>query len=300
MCADFFFFIQRGQETGARSKRLPPPREGGGHCLAIRREKIFREGEREWQKEWEKFSTKDSAQERWRGEISSVLWSCAQSCRPELLETALYPTVAPSHCRPVQLASGSSAFFFFFFLIRDRTTRRQDRRREKCVALANTEQCQSARSLHHLFIGVGERERHRGSEREKGEQERGERAKEGVGVARLLLPVLCCEASVADWLALPSPCCFPILSVSSLSLSRCAASTLAVKMHRRRPARGLTLLLPVALWIFSLGSGGHGALPTTRKLFVFILWMFLSELCGWLWIWVGACLRQRTVRVPVG
>lgn len=33
-------------------------------------------------------------------------------------------------------------------------------------------------------------------------------------------------------------------------------------MHRHRPAQGLTLLLPVAFWIF---SGVHGALPTTQK-----------------------------------
>ncbi|XP_049420598.1 contactin-associated protein-like 2a [Epinephelus fuscoguttatus] len=36
-------------------------------------------------------------------------------------------------------------------------------------------------------------------------------------------------------------------------------------MHRHRPARGLTLLLPVALWIFSHVNWVHGALPTTQK-----------------------------------
>ncbi|KAM6971669.1 contactin-associated protein-like 2 [Tautogolabrus adspersus] len=36
-------------------------------------------------------------------------------------------------------------------------------------------------------------------------------------------------------------------------------------MHRHRPARGLTLLLQVALWIFSHVNGVHGALPTTQK-----------------------------------
>ncbi|XP_044032587.1 contactin-associated protein-like 2a isoform X3 [Siniperca chuatsi] len=38
-------------------------------------------------------------------------------------------------------------------------------------------------------------------------------------------------------------------------------------MHRHRPARGLTLLLPVALWIFSHVNGVHGALPTTPPSF---------------------------------
>ncbi|XP_029313436.1 LOW QUALITY PROTEIN: contactin-associated protein-like 2a [Cottoperca gobio] len=36
-------------------------------------------------------------------------------------------------------------------------------------------------------------------------------------------------------------------------------------MHRHRPAQGLTLLLPVALWIFSHVNCVHGALPTTHK-----------------------------------
>ncbi|XP_041670112.1 contactin-associated protein-like 2 [Cheilinus undulatus] len=36
-------------------------------------------------------------------------------------------------------------------------------------------------------------------------------------------------------------------------------------MHRPRPARGLTLLLPVLFWIFSHVSGVHGALPTAQK-----------------------------------
>uniref|UniRef100_A0A3P8QSK1 Contactin associated protein 2 n=1 Tax=Astatotilapia calliptera TaxID=8154 RepID=A0A3P8QSK1_ASTCA len=36
-------------------------------------------------------------------------------------------------------------------------------------------------------------------------------------------------------------------------------------MRRHRPAQGLTLLLPVVLWIFCHVSGVHGALPTTQK-----------------------------------
>ncbi|XP_034717475.1 contactin-associated protein-like 2a isoform X2 [Etheostoma cragini] len=36
-------------------------------------------------------------------------------------------------------------------------------------------------------------------------------------------------------------------------------------MHRYRPAQGLTLLLPVALWIFSHANCVHGALPTNQK-----------------------------------
>ncbi|XP_076617877.1 contactin-associated protein-like 2a [Chaetodon auriga] len=36
-------------------------------------------------------------------------------------------------------------------------------------------------------------------------------------------------------------------------------------MHRHRPAQGSTLLLPVALWIFSHVNGVQGALPTTQK-----------------------------------
>nr|XP_046227575.1 contactin-associated protein-like 2a [Scatophagus argus] len=36
-------------------------------------------------------------------------------------------------------------------------------------------------------------------------------------------------------------------------------------MQRHRPAQGLTLFLPVVLWIFSLVSSVHGALPTTQK-----------------------------------
>ncbi|XP_033988525.1 LOW QUALITY PROTEIN: contactin-associated protein-like 2a [Trematomus bernacchii] len=36
-------------------------------------------------------------------------------------------------------------------------------------------------------------------------------------------------------------------------------------MHRHRPARGFTLLLPVALWIFCHVNCVHGALPTTHK-----------------------------------
>ncbi|XP_078136851.1 contactin-associated protein-like 2a [Sander vitreus] len=36
-------------------------------------------------------------------------------------------------------------------------------------------------------------------------------------------------------------------------------------MYRYRPVQGLTLLLPVALWIFSHANCVHGALPTTQK-----------------------------------
>ncbi|XP_019942993.2 contactin-associated protein-like 2a isoform X2 [Paralichthys olivaceus] len=36
-------------------------------------------------------------------------------------------------------------------------------------------------------------------------------------------------------------------------------------MPRRRPAQGMTLLLPVALWIFCHVNGARGALPTTPK-----------------------------------
>ncbi|XP_039646389.1 contactin-associated protein-like 2a isoform X1 [Perca fluviatilis] len=36
-------------------------------------------------------------------------------------------------------------------------------------------------------------------------------------------------------------------------------------MYRYRPAQGLTLLFPVALWIFSHANCVHGALPTTQK-----------------------------------
>lgn len=56
----------------------------------------------------------------------------------------------------------------------------------------------------------------------------------------------------------------------SLLLSRSAASSPAVKMHRHRPAQGLALFLPVALWICSHVRGAHGALPTTRKLLFLI------------------------------
>lgn len=56
----------------------------------------------------------------------------------------------------------------------------------------------------------------------------------------------------------------------SLLLSRSAASSPAVKMHRHRPAQGLALFLPVALWICSHARGAHGALPTTRKLLFLI------------------------------
>ncbi|KAF3836020.1 hypothetical protein F7725_028578 [Dissostichus mawsoni] len=45
----------------------------------------------------------------------------------------------------------------------------------------------------------------------------------------------------------------------------------AHRMHRHRPARGFTLLLPVALWIFCHVNCVHGALPTTRKLFFLIV-----------------------------
>ena len=44
-------------------------------------------------------------------------------------------------------------------------------------------------------------------------------------------------------------------------------------MHRLRPARGLTLFLPVALWISSCANRLHGALPTTRK-------YLLIRVCG--------------------
>ncbi|XP_040921380.1 contactin-associated protein-like 2a [Toxotes jaculatrix] len=36
-------------------------------------------------------------------------------------------------------------------------------------------------------------------------------------------------------------------------------------MHRHRPARGMTLLPPVALWIFCYVNGVHGALPASSK-----------------------------------
>lgn len=102
-----------GNETNARGKRPPPPSKGGGHCLA----KTCRGRERATQIDWDKFSTTDSAPERRRGEITSVDWSCAQSCHPELLEPALHTTVAPSHPRPLQV---ETRLFFVLFLFGNR------------------------------------------------------------------------------------------------------------------------------------------------------------------------------------
>lgn len=73
-------------------------------------------------------------------------------------------------------------------------------------------------------------------------------------------------------------------------------------MRRHRPAQGLTLLLPVVLWIFCHVSGVHGALPTTRKLFfsVFLKW---SSRAVWVRVGMGEkqtiCLWREAAQVEV-
>lgn len=78
-------------------------------------------------------------------------------------------------------------------------------------------------------------------------------------------------------------------------------------MHRLRPAQELTLILPVALWIFSHVNGVHGALPTTRKLLFLIFWMCLPALNGLLCVGDRLCLWSRdgsftveAARIPGG
>lgn len=50
----------------------------------------------------------------------------------------------------------------------------------------------------------------------------------------------------------------------------CLRTSPAMKMHRQRPAQRPWLLLPLVLWIFCHVNSVHGALPTTRKLLVFL------------------------------
>lgn len=81
-----------------------------GHCLAARNSKTFRAGERQGRQKDIKFSTKKSAPE-WRNRLSDS--QCAQSCLFELLEPVLYPSVAPSHCRPAGGDRVGVRFSFF-------------------------------------------------------------------------------------------------------------------------------------------------------------------------------------------
>lgn len=82
-----------------------------GHCLAARNSKTFREGERQGGKKDIKFNTTESAPER-RNRLSDS--QCAQPCLFELLEPALYPSVASSHCRP---AGGDRVVVRFSFFL---------------------------------------------------------------------------------------------------------------------------------------------------------------------------------------
>lgn len=121
----------------------------------------------------------------------------------------------------------------------------------------------SARSLHHLVTGEREREEREG---ERGESAGG-RGRGSPSIPDSSSSVLNSGARLTEGRKDRRHHHHPAVS---LLLSRSAASSPAVKMHRHRPAQGLALFLPVALWICSHVRGAHGALPTTRKLLLLI------------------------------
>lgn len=137
----------------ALSARLPPPR-GGGHCLAMRNGKTFREGDRKTE-----ISSARTAH-RSAGEEKSVEWICAAHSHASLNYWSLYCTHYSGSPSFAPCAAGDTVVVvvvLFYPGIAKREAR--ELQGEATCVCKHGAVCLSARSLHHLFIGESEGER---------------------------------------------------------------------------------------------------------------------------------------------
>lgn len=146
----------------------PPPREGGGHCLAIRNGKAFRVcacvcvWETEWgaEKGWDKFSTTDRALERWAGETSSGIWDV--HCHAFLNSWRI---CCPLHPHPFVSSFGRWKLGCCFVVVAKQG--RWESCRDKCALFASTDQSVFWRHPYIISLLGRERGRERARARER-------------------------------------------------------------------------------------------------------------------------------------
>lgn len=256
----------------------PPPREGGGHCLAIRNGKAFRVcacvcvWETEWgaEKGWDKFSTTDRALERWAGETSSGIWDV--HCHAFLNSWRI---CCPLHPHPFVSSFGRWKLGCCFVVVAKQG--RWESCRDKCALFASTDQ--SVFWRHPYIISLLGRGRERERARERNSVQPGSYP-----------PVLNWEARLTDRLALqPLSSVFPSPALLRPQQPwRCAGTVLPRDWRCYcRWFYGFSVMSAVCTELYQQ--------PVSCSFQYF--WNGLPGLFGWEWEWVrnkrSACGEKR-------